>query len=132
VIEHLPDTFLAAHFREMYRALAPGGAIRVGGPNIDNACLKLIQNDAKWFGDFPDARTSTGGRFANMLFCRNEHLTALTRSYLEELATAAGFSGLHFCAPVNESVYFDDTVLRFEYEDDFAFPHSILLEAKKP
>jgi predicted SAM-dependent methyltransferase len=132
VIEHFPDAFLPAHFREMYRALAPGGAIRVGGPNIDNACLKLLQNDPKWFDDFPDARSSVGGRFANMLFCRNEHLTALTKSYLEELASAAGFRGLHFCAPVKESAYFDDTVLRFEYEDDFAFPHSILLEAQKP
>jgi predicted SAM-dependent methyltransferase len=132
VIEHLPDTFLATHFREMHRALAPGGAIRVGGPNVDNACLKLLQNDPKWFSDFPSARRSVGGRFADMLFCRNEHLTALTKSYLEEVALDAGFSDLHFCAPVKESVYFDDTVLRFEGEDDFAFPHSILLEAKKP
>src|SRR5712692_7518280 len=46
VIEHLPDKALAPHFREMYRALIPGGAIRVGGPHIDNACLKLLQNDA--------------------------------------------------------------------------------------
>src|SRR5690349_9669239 len=46
VIEHLPDRALAQLFREMHRALVPGGAIRVGGPHVDNACLKLLQNDA--------------------------------------------------------------------------------------
>ena len=132
VIEHLPDTFLPILFREMYRVLTPGGAIRVGGPNIDSACQKLLQNDSKWFSDFPDPRLSVGGRFANFVFCRNEHLTALTKSYLEELASSAGFTGVSFCAPVKESIYFDSTVLRLEHEDDYAFPHSILLEAKKP
>jgi SAM-dependent methyltransferase len=132
VIEHLPDAALSRFFREMYRSLIPGGAIRVGGPNIDNACRKLLENDLSWFPEFPDPRASIGGRFANFLFCRNEHLTALTASYLEELAVAAGFFDLHFCAPVTESFYFDADVLGTEYESDVKFPHSILLEARKP
>jgi SAM-dependent methyltransferase len=132
VIEHLPDRELAPHFREMLRALVPGGVIRVGGPNIDNACVKLQQNDARWFPDFPDIRTSVGGKFANFVFCRNEHLTALTKSYLQELASDAGFIDIHFCAPVRETVYFDEDVLRIEYEDDQEYPHSILIEARKP
>ena len=132
VIEHLPDSALAPHFREMFRVLRPGGVIRVGGPNIDNACLKLLQNEASWFPDFPDKRASVGGRFTNFVFCRNEHLTALTTSYLKELAEGAGFTGLHFCAPVAETVYFDNEVLSLEYEDDPEHPHSILLEARKP
>jgi predicted SAM-dependent methyltransferase len=132
VIEHLPDAALARHFREMFRVLVPGGAIRVGGPNIDNACLKLLANDAKWFSDFPDKRASVGGRFTNFVFCRNEHLTALTRSYLEELAVAAGFADLRSCGPVKDSAYFGPEVLNLEYEDDYEYPHSILLEARKP
>jgi hypothetical protein len=106
--------------------------IRVGGPNIDNACVKLLHNDACWFPDFPDARASVGGKFANFVFCRNEHLTALTKSYLQELASDAGFTDIHFCAPVRETVYFDEDVLRIEYEDDQEYPHSILIEARKP
>ena len=132
VIEHLPDSALASHFEEMFRALIPGGVIRVGGPNIDNACLKLMQNDANWFPEFPDKRASVGGRFANFVFCRNEHLTALTRSYLKEVAVGAGFTDLHFCVPVIETEYFDKDVLSTEYEDDLEHPHSILLEARKP
>ena len=53
VIEHLPDKALARHFREMYRALIPGGAIRVGGPHIDNACRKLLENDSQMVSRFP-------------------------------------------------------------------------------
>lgn len=132
VIEHLPDNALAQHFREMYRVLMPGGVIRVGGPDIDNACAKLVANDAAWFSDFPDKRASVGGRFANFVFCRNEHLTVLTRSYLEELACKAGFTGIRFCGPVRETAYFDRQVLDLEYEDDYEFPHSILVEARKP
>ena len=132
VIEHLPDSELAPHFEEMYRVLVPGGAIRVGGPHIDNACLKLLENDTKWFPEFPDRRGSIGGKFANFVFCRNEHLTALTKSYLLEVAEAAGFVDLRICAPVNETSYFESTVLQTEYEDDPRFPHTILLEGQKP
>ena len=132
VIEHLPDTFIAAHFRDMYRCLMPGGAIRVGGPHADNACKKLVDGDARWFPDYPDVRTSIGGRFANFVFCRNEHLTALTASYLEELATSAGFADIQFCAPVTESRFFDEQVMSFEYETDHEYPHSLVMEARKP
>ena len=132
VIEHLPDSALAPHFREMFRVLAPGGVIRVGGPNIDNACRKLLADDSAWFPNFPDARASVGGKFANFVFCRNEHLTALTQSYLQEVALGAGFTDLHFCTPVDQTVYFDSDVLQIEYEDDKEYPHSILLEARKP
>jgi predicted SAM-dependent methyltransferase len=132
VIEHLPDSALALHFKEMFRTLIPGGVIRVGGPNIDNACLKLLQNDTTWFPEFPDKRASVGGKFVNFVFCRNEHLTALTKSYLQEVAENAGFTNLHFCAPVTETEYFDHVVLSMEYEDDLEYPHSILLEARKP
>jgi len=132
VMEHLPDFALAGHFREMYRVLEPGGTIRVGGPNADSACRKLLENDAAWFPDFPDKRSSTGGRFVNFVFCRNEHFTALTRSYLEELAADAGFRDLRFRLPVKESGYFGPEVLNLEYEDDYEHPHTILLEARKP
>ncbi len=37
-----------------------------------------------WFDDFPDKRGSMGGRLVNFLLCRNEHLTILTHSYLQD------------------------------------------------
>jgi predicted SAM-dependent methyltransferase len=84
VIEHLAETVLPLHFKEMYRCLKPGGMIRVGGPNADNAMRKYLEGDSAWFSDFPDYRRSIGGRLANFILCGGEHLSILTFSYLEE------------------------------------------------
>ena len=80
MVEHLPN--IKFHFEEVYRCLEPGGIYRVGGPNGDVAINKFIENDHSWFGDFPDSRSSIGGRFENFIFCRQEHLTILTEFYL--------------------------------------------------
>ena len=131
VIEHLPD--MQGHLDEVYRCLKPGGVYRVGGPNGDSATKKLLENDSDWFWDFPDSRSSIGGRFENFIFCRGEHLTILTFSYLEELLSNAGFSSVTTCLPVRETGYsalFDDC-LGIEEEDDFEMPHTLTIEAVK-
>ena len=134
VIEHLPDRDLPSHFREMYRCLKPGGAIRVGGPNGDSAARKLIEGDADWFGDFPDNRQSVGGRFANFILCRAEHLTILTETYLDEIATGAGFTDVRACRPGTETRFpdfIDASVLAMEDQDHDDLPHTLLVEAVK-
>lgn len=133
VIEHLPN--LPFHFKEMFRVLKPNGIIRVGGPHGNNAIKKYLENDISWFSDFPDKRTSIGGRFENFLFCRGEHLTVLTDSWLQELAQQSGFENISFCKPVNETNYpnlIDELVTRSEDESTPRCPHTILLEAQKP
>jgi predicted SAM-dependent methyltransferase len=135
VIEHLPDALLPFHFGEMFRCLRPSGVIRIGGPNTDTAIRKFTENDLDWFGDFPDTRRSIGGRFANFILCRGEHLTILTSSYLRELAEDAGFDKVAFCKPVCETQFpliFDHTVLSKEWESTYDFPHTIVMEAQKP
>jgi len=133
VIEHLPDLF--AHFREMFRIMKPGGVFRVGGPNGDSAVRQYLAGNKDWFPDFPDARTSIGGRLENYVFCRQEHLTILTPSFLEEIASAAGFINLKFVLPVTESVYpeiFDKAVTAREWQSTPECPHTLLLEGTKP
>ncbi len=133
VIEHLPD--LAGHFAEMFRILKPGGVIRVGGPNGDAAMREYLAGNSAWFSDFPDKRASIGGRLENYIFCRQEHLTILTPSFLEELASAAGFAEITVVMPVTETRYpalFDAPVLALEWESTPESPHTLLFEARKP
>ena len=132
VIEHLPD--LRRHFEDVFRCLQPGGIYRFGGPNGDNAIRKFIENDANWFADFPDSRKSIGGRFENFVFCRQEHLTILTFSHLEEILMAVGFVNLRRCAPTKETSEPEifNVCLENENEDDMEFPHTLLIEARKP
>ncbi|MBS0210619.1 MAG: methyltransferase domain-containing protein [Planctomycetes bacterium] len=135
VIEHLPDAKLAHHFREMFRCLKPGGVFRVGGPHGENAMRKFAEGDAGWFGDFPDKHDSLGGKLANFIFCRGEHLTLLTFSYLQELATQAGFGALRLCQPIRETHFpqlIDSRVLALEHESTPDMPHTILVEGLKP
>lgn len=132
VIEHLPH--LESHFAEVYRCLKPGGIYRVGGPNGDSAIRKFVANDKGWFGDWPDSRTSIGGRFANFVFCRGEHLTILTHSYLEEMMRNAGFKNIRSYRPAKETGYYEifKECLEQEQESDFEYPHTLILEAEKP
>ncbi|HWB00165.1 MAG TPA: methyltransferase domain-containing protein [Pirellulales bacterium] len=135
VIEHLPDSDLPAHFAELYRCLKPGGVIRIGGPNADMAIRKYVEGDNRWFDNFPDRRDSVGGRFANFILCRGEHLTILTPSYLEEIAGGAGFVDLHTCRPIVETRYpeqFDAAVLAKEHESTPEAPHTLIVEGRKP
>jgi len=132
VIEHLPDAYLPQHFKDMYRCLKPGGGVRVGGPDVGNACRKYLEGDLDWFSDFPDRRESIGGRFTNFVFCQGEHLTALSHSYLRELAQEAGFTDIRFCIPSRESDLIGPEVMAMEEESDLSCPHSIVMEARKP
>ena len=134
VIEHLPDSRLSFHFREMYRCLKPGGMVRVGGPNGDEAFRNFLGDNHDWFSDFPDKRSSIGGRLVNFLLCRGEHLTILTRSYLAELLGQAGFDEIAFRAPVTDTGYPEclTDALSGESEPTPESPHTLLAEAVKP
>lgn len=132
VIEHLPD--LRGHLQEVYRCLKSGGACRIGGPNGDSAIKKFVEDDGEWFSRFPDERVSIGGKFENFIFCRQEHLTILTFSFLEELMSKAGLVDIRSCLPVKETNYpalFRECLCK-EYESDFVTPHTLIVEARKP
>jgi predicted SAM-dependent methyltransferase len=132
VVEHLPD--LAAHLRDVFRCLKSGGAYRFGGPHGDNAIRMFQERNASWFSDFPDKRASIGGRLENFIFCRGEHLTLLTESYMRELLQGAGFEAVQPYMPTVDTGHDDlfADCLAHETEHDLACPHTLIIEARKP
>ena len=119
----------------MFRVLKAGGVFRVGGPNGDAAVREYLAGNKKWFSDFPDARHSIGGQLENFIFCRREHLTILTPSFLEELASECGFRGIQVVQPAVQTgspTVFDATVMEHEWEDTPESPHTLLVEGLKP
>ena len=132
VIEHLPD--LDFHFADMFRCLIPGGILRVGGPHGDHAIQALVDHRYDWFSDWPTHRTSIGGRFENFIFCKGEHLTILTESFLIELAQQAGFKDVKVTLP-RETHYpeiISEKVLCYEEKRDDKPVRTVLIEARKP
>lgn len=132
VIEHLPN--LDNHFHEMFRVLTPGAVLRIGGPHGDNAMQAMQEGLYEWFGDWPTKRHSMGGRFENFIFCKGEHLTILTKSFLIELAEQAGFEDIQICNP-GETSYpeiITKDILALEPNNNYDLPHTLIIEAKKP
>lgn len=131
VIEHLPD--LRKHFADVYRVLKPGGVYRVGGPNGDVAIRKFVERDLNWFGVWPDRYESIGGRFANFIFCRNEHLTILTESFMQELAQEAGFKVGNVMHPKTETGRPDifSVCLALENDEPVGSTTTLILEFEK-
>ena len=69
------------------------------------------------------------------IFCRGEHLTILTPSYLEEIMRPIGFTQIRPCTPTAQTFhpqFIDSTVLSKEFEDTLEVPHTLIIEADKP
>lgn len=132
VIEHLPN--LDSHFHEMYRCLKPGGFIRVGGPHGDNAMQAMKEGFHDWFGNWPVKRLSMGGRFENFIFCKGEHLTILTESFLTELSEDAGFEEIQVYAPgeTGHPEMISEDVFSLEPNSSPNLPRTLMIEARKP
>jgi len=132
MIEHLPD--IKKHLLDIFKILKPGGVYRIGGPNGDSAIKKFMENDNEWFNTNLDNRQSIGGKLESFIFCRQEHLTILTFSYLEELLSEIGFMKIKKLLPKIETSYpevFGDC-LKYERETDFNTPHTLIVECQKP
>ncbi len=131
VIEHLPN--LDFHFKDVFRCLKPGGVYRVGVPNGDSAISKFIDGDKLWFGDWPVNRKSIGGRFENFVFCKGEHLTIVTYSFVQELMENEGFVYISKCLPSKDTGFpeFFADCLDKENESDFITPHTLIVEGQK-
>ena len=76
---------------------------------------------------------SIGGKIENFIFCKNEHLTILTKSMLEEIIKDIDFVNIKVQISSKE-LSFPEIFSKFlskENENDFVNPKTLILEAEK-
>jgi hypothetical protein len=102
--------------------------------HFDNAIAALQAGRKEWFGSWPTDRRSVGGRFENFIFCKGEHLTILTRTFLAELCENAGFCEMAEVAPgmTGYPNIFTNEILGLEPNSPPDLPSTIVVEARKP
>ncbi len=129
LLEHLSVQDVRRLLTECYRVLKPGGALRLVVPSLEYAIQAYIQDKPALLPDWPDRYRSIGGRFNNLMLCRNQHATLLDFTFIEELLKDAGFSLTYREGP-GKSQYFSPNHLQFE-SDPSLIDLSLYVEAIK-
>lgn len=129
LMEHLSIQRARRLLTECYRVLTAGGALRLVVPSLEYAIQMYIQGKPAMLPDWPDPYSSIGGRFNNLMLCRNQHLTLFDFTLLEELLKDAGFS-LVFREASGMSQHFNPSHMQFE-SDPSLIDVSLYVEAVK-
>ena len=129
LLEHLSVQDVGRLLTECYRVLKSGGALRLVVPSLEYAIQAYIQDKPALLPDWPDRYRSIGGRFNNLMLCRNQHATLLDFTFMEELLKDAGFSLIYREEP-GKSRYFNPNHLQFE-SDPSLIDLSLYVEAIK-
>ncbi|MCX5907572.1 MAG: methyltransferase domain-containing protein [Deltaproteobacteria bacterium] len=105
VLEHLSEKGVRRVLQESFRVLKPGGGIRLVTPHLGKAIEAYRAGNMEFFGDWPDARKSIGGKFNNYLLCRNQHRLMFDQSFLEEMLRNAGWVHIREAGPLESSIF---------------------------
>ena len=105
VLEHLSERQVRKVLGESYRVLKSGGGVRFVTPNLGKAIEAYVRGDAEFFGDWPDARNSIGGRLNNYLLCRDQHRLMFDFDFLKEFLMAAGFEPCREVSPWESRIF---------------------------
>lgn len=132
VLQHLPYFRVEPLLKEIYRCLEMGGYARIGVPHVGNAAKAYVENRTDWFGVWPIAYESMGGKFENYCLCAGEVRRLFDYSLLAELLGRAGFSDIVESAPLKTGLpdVFGEAVA-MEHESHPIFPHNVVVEVRK-
>ena len=129
LLEHLSVQDARRLLTECYRVLKPGDALRLVVPSLEYAIQAYTRDKPALLPDWPDRYRSIGGRFNNLMLCRNQHATLFDFTFIEELLKDAGFSLIYREGP-GKSRYFSPKHLQFE-SDPSLIDLSLYVEAVK-
>jgi predicted SAM-dependent methyltransferase len=130
VLEHFNEKQVRGVLGESYRVLKPGGGVRFITPHLGKAIEAYVRGDTAFFGDWPDARNSLGGRFNNYLLCRDQHRLMFDFGFLKEFLGDAGFEPCREVCP-RESRIFAVSELEEIQRGTSEDPRSLFVEAFK-
>jgi predicted SAM-dependent methyltransferase len=130
MLEHFYQDELERLLSECRRVLKPSGGVRFIVPNLGTAIAAYMQNENKWFYDYPFKLDSLGSRFSNFIFCGGQHRTAFDFSSMREFLERAGF-GKVLHVHEGESILYHADVPPYEPGDRRDLSHSLYVEAFK-
>ncbi|HVP79579.1 MAG TPA: methyltransferase [Thermodesulfobacteriota bacterium] len=132
VLEHLSYFRIEPLLREIYCCLEMGGYARIAVPHVGNAARAYVENRTDWFGMWPMAYESIGGKFENYCLCAGEVRRLFDYSLLAELLGRAGFTKIVESAPLKTELpdVFGEVVAT-EHESYPSLPHNIVVEVRK-
>ncbi len=129
VLEHFHGKRVRKLLSEFHRVLKQGGAVRLVVPSLEYAIRAYQGKDLSKLPEWPDKYDSLGGRFNNLMLCRNQHFMMFDFGLMEELLKETGFSGIFRKVP-HSSLYFGKNHMNFE-SDPAIVDSSLYVEAVK-
>jgi SAM-dependent methyltransferase len=130
-LEHFYEQDVRKILQDCQRVLKPGKGIRLVTPDLKKAVEAYLRGDASHFCDFPDVRTSIGGKLVNYLLCRDQHRLIFDFSFWKEILEGEGFLRIQECKPHQSQIFPVEEISKFEYEPPDRH-HSVFAEAFKP
>ena len=113
LLEHLKVSEIRRLLQECYRSLQRGGVLRIVVPSLEYAIEAYTTGRADMLPNWPDEYRSIGGKFNNLMLCRNQHATLFDFTLLEELLREAGFTAV-YKKSAGTSRHFSSNHLQFE------------------
>ena len=129
VFHHVPYFRIDPLLKEIHNCLERGGYARIAVPHAGNAARAYVENRADWFGVWPVAYESLGGKFENYCMCAGEVRRLFDFSLMQELLRRAGFSDIVESSPLdtNYPEVFGEAI-KMEHESCPSMPHNLVVE----
>jgi SAM-dependent methyltransferase len=93
----IPMSEIVLVLKELRRVLKPGGVLRLGLPDLQNAIRAYQENDRDYFLIPDEDATTIGGKFITQVLWYGYTRTLFTHDFAEEILQKAGFRDVVSC-----------------------------------
>lgn len=104
VLQHLPYFHVEPLLREIYYCLEVGGLARIAVLHAGNAAKAYVENRTDWFGTWPIAYESIGGKFENYCLVPEKFFVCLTTAFLRNCSRGPASAILSNACPLGQNI----------------------------